>query len=116
MKIDPVKKTITFEEGVTVTSDQLRWLLSIVDGPAAGSGFPVEISVPKTPRPPDWVTLRKITTSVSRSGNGHEYVQVLVSDGSYACSCNDWVYRKSNQRGVHSWCKHIHTAISLGRL
>jgi hypothetical protein len=118
VKIDPVKKTITFEEGVTVTSDQLRWLLSIVDGPTAGSGFPVEISVPHTYWPPKLVKLVKMTTTRSYAGTGHVYIQVRMSDGSLACSCPDWIYRRSNvDELVHpNFCKHLHGGLRSGRL
>jgi hypothetical protein len=112
VKINLDNKTVLFEEGVTVSADNLRWLLSLLDGaPEMGT---VEL-VPRTWSPPKLVTVERMTHAKSYN-TGQTYVQVRMSDGSLACSCPDWMYRKSNQNGINAWCKHIHTAISLGRL
>ena len=52
---------------------------------------------------PGWVLPDRIWTVQSHTTN-KVYATVYLEDGSWACSCPDWIYRK-HQDGQN--CKHI---------
>lgn len=112
MNINLVNQTVTFASQTTLTLDQLVALTALFEyvkpGPVVvmNNSLTASTDDPVTPG----VTLRgpvkAIYTVASSADRDVEYVVVQFEDESYACSCPDWIYRRSM-----SWysdpCKHI---------
>lgn len=98
MYIDVDAKTVTFVAGTTLCLDQLRAITAILDD---GHKAPLALG-PVDSRPGmDHVRRIKLMSSDSRRA---PYVVVQFQDGTMACSCPDWIHRRSIEGTV---CKHI---------
>lgn len=101
MLIDTDDKTVTFKAGETLTLDELWALIDILDEPLT-SLFP-EADLDEGRIPASAIYRIYVVPSQSKS---YTYAVVLFVDGSWACSCPDWVHRRSKE-DTASPCKHI---------
>lgn len=95
MNIDLTDKTVTFSFAETLTLEQLRLLVELLEDGEPEEDFDT---------PPLAVELVRVFHTMSDT-TLKIYTIVRLSHGEWACSCPDWVYRKSLKGG---WCKHIH--------
>jgi hypothetical protein len=106
VNLDDLTVTITGE--VTLTLSQLRSLVEILEDELDvqladdfGDDFGDEVG---DDYHPEWVNLARSYLAAS-DRSSHLYSVVLLEDGTWACSCPDWLYRRSVLDGQ---CKHIY--------
>jgi hypothetical protein len=96
--IDTIQKTVTFTYGETLTVDHLWTLVDLLDHEN------IEISLKEVPEVKDEPQFEKTYDVQSDRQPGLYYVVVEFPNGTWACSCPDWIHRHSST-GTH--CKHI---------
>jgi hypothetical protein len=104
MLIDTDAQTVIFPGYTKLTVDDLWRLIDILDP----FGMDDEDEPTPEPAPEGWITQDDVVRvfSVQSQTSFHVYAVVLFKDGSWACSCPDWLHRKSNDP-FNSACKHI---------
>jgi hypothetical protein len=108
MIIDTTAGTVTLGEGEILKPGHINALLAAYNSLEGPTGLRVVAGPapkPVVPGPKNAVTLDKQIRSASSSRYGVMYTVLRLSDGSYACSCPDWVHRRSHTPGDQ--CKHI---------
>jgi hypothetical protein len=113
MLIDTDAGTVTFKADTTLSLDQLWGLIDLLDEDIDSdinralrslTAAPVHPSIDEIGRVPAnevmaVVPVRSQTTS-------KYYIVAVFADGSYACSCPDWIHRRSKEP-YSSPCKHM---------
>lgn len=98
MILDTRRQTVSFDGPVTLTVQALERLLETLN---AASEFDTVLGGPEDGRLD--LAVRGIY-HVESDNDSHLYTVVFFEDGSWACSCLDWIYRRSTN---DEWCKHI---------
>lgn len=106
MFIDFDTQTVVFLTNEVLTVDQLHALLELleanVDPDVEDELCHLEICEECRERE-NWV-YQKMAYHVRSDSGAQVYSVVHMEDGTWACSCPDWIHRKSV---TGEWCKHI---------
>lgn len=104
MLIDTIAQTVRFNEGEVLDLDGLWALVSLleIDAPEPTGSITITPIPAGYVRESDIVGIVEVASQTSR----YLYSVVVFADESYACSCKDWIYRRSVMP-FNSPCKHI---------
>lgn len=106
MLLDTDAKTVTFKAFETLTLDQLWSVIYILepelDVPVLTPQYWCEINLEETGR--YIIEPAQIFRVQSDEHFGKEYAVVKFTDYSWACSCQDWYFRK---QFTGEYCKHM---------
>lgn len=94
--------TVTFTFSETLTVDQIYALLDLLE---VDDDEPCHLEICEDCREKDnWVYPKAIYQTRSDNDMRKYYAVVVFEDNTWACSCPDWIHRKSLDGGM---CKHI---------
>lgn len=110
MYVDIDGQTVTFTAGTTLTVDQLYALLDFMQVDVDDDES-CHLEICQDCREKDnWVYPQELYF-VRSDTQPKVYRVAHMEDDTWACSCPDWVYRKSK---VDERCKHIYRVILFG--